>query len=526
MSAKAVSFLFAAALCALAPASAFAQGKPLRTFVVGIPGDVAVINSTITTDISSSIVGGQIYSTIVRLDKDGNVVPSLAKSWQIAPDGLTYTFTFYDNIKWHDGTPFTAEDVAWSLWNVNKKYNGPASGLLEAVESITAPDKTTAVFKLKYPYPPLLRGLAYFNSSTIVAKHIFDDGGDPRKNPTNLKPIGTGPFIFKEYKKGSFISMERNPDYHVQGLPHIERLVFQIIPNEASRGLALEKGDIDFITYNAMPLGEVDRLREAKNVTVAFQKRVIAGQYQAFLNTRKGPLASKDVRQALYHAMDRGSMLEKAGFGFGKVSKGGPISSEQPIFYTEQVRQYDYDPAIANKMLDEAGFPRDANGKRFSLRVSYSLAEGPLNDVARLMRSNFAAVGVDLVDQGMDAGAWRDSAFVKWDFDITMGSFASGPDPAIGAQTFFLCSRIEPLFGRNASGYCNPKVDELLNTAAQELDEAKRVQLYHQASALITEDAPHWWLWDRYYPIAFNANVVGITDDVTGYGTLDQISGK
>ncbi len=112
--------------------------------------------------------------------------------------------------------------------------------------------------------------------------------------------------------------------------------------------------------------------------------------------------------------------------------------------------------------------------------MSYSLSEGPMKDVARIMRSNFAAIGVDLSDMGMEAGAWRDSAFLNWDYDITMGTFASGPDPAIGAETFYLCDRIERVFGKNASGYCNPEVDTLFKAAAREIDEPKRVGMYHQ----------------------------------------------
>ena len=502
--------------------TAFAQdGKKGGTMVVVLPGDVEVINSSITTDISSSNMCGQVYSTVVRLNDDGNVEPYLAKQWERSADGLTFTFQFFDNITWHDGTPFTAEDVAWSLWNINRKFNGPASGLLEAVESITTPDKLTAVFKLKYPYPPLLRGLAYFNSSTIVPKHIFDNGQDPRKNPANLKPIGTGPFIFQEYRKGGHVTFVRNPKFHIEGRPHLDRLVFQMVPNEAARALALEKGDIDFIPYYAMSLAEVTRLKTNPKVKIAIAKRQIAGEYMVFINTRNAPLNKKEVRQALYYAMDRKEMLAKAGFGFGQVS-AGPISSELGAFYTDQGRQYPHDPARAEKMLDEAGLPRGADGNRFSIRLSFSQKEAPLNNTARLMRAYFAKVGVDLKVMGMDPAAWSDAAFRNWDFDLTMGTYATGPDPAIGAETFYVCRRIEKLPGRNASGYCNPKLDELFAAAAQELDEQKRVTLYHEAVKILDEDVPHFWLWDRHYPVAFNAGLTGLPGDPTGYGPFDK----
>ena len=512
----------AAALAAGATSTAKAQaGRKGGTMVVALPGDVEVINSSITTDISSSNMCGQVYSTIVRIDDSGKVQPYLAKQWEIAPDGLTYTFRFFDNITWHDGRPFTAEDVAWGLWNVNRKYNGPATGLLEAVESITAPDPLTAVFKLKYPYAPLLQGLAYFNSSTIIPKHIFDTGEDPRKNPANLKPVGTGPFMFQEYRKGSHVSFVRNPKFHIENRPYLDRLVFQVIPNEAARALALEKGDIDFIPYYAMSLAEVERLKKNPKVTIAIAKRQIAGEYMAFVNTRHPALGKKAVRQALYYAMDRKEMLAKAGFGFGKVS-AGPISSELVPFYTDDGRQYGYDPARAEKMLDEAGYPRAAGGNRLAIRISFSQAEAPLNNVARLMRAHFAKIGVDLKVMGMDPAAWRDSAFRNWDFDLTMGTYATGPDPAIGAETFYVCRKIEKVPGLNASGYCNPEVDALFAAAAKELDEAKRVSLYHQVTRILDEDVPNLWLWDRYYPVAFNAGLTGLPGDPTGYGPFDQ----
>jgi peptide/nickel transport system substrate-binding protein len=499
--------------------------KPGGTLVVALSGDPEVLNSGITTDITSSNISGQVYSTIVRLDNDGNVKPDLARSWEISPDGLTYTFKLFENIKWHDGVPFTAEDIVWGLQNVNKKYNGPSSGLLAPVDSLTAPDKYTVVFKLKYAYPPLLRGLAYFNSSTILPKHIFDNGDDPRKNPANFKPIGTGPFIFKEYQKGDHVTFEKNPNYHLPGQPYVDRLIFQIIPNDAARAIALQKGDVDFIPYYAITLGQVEDLKKDPKVGTTIAKRMIAGEYMAFINMRNAPLDKKEVRQALYYAMNRNDFLEKAGFGFGKVSVG-PISSEQPTFYTDKVTLYGYDPARAERMLDAAGLTRKADGKRFSLRVSFDQKEGPMDDVARLMRANFARIGVDLVIQGMDTGAWTETAFRQWNYDITMGSFSTGPDPAIGVERLYVCRMREKLLGRNASGYCNPEMDAMLEAAGKETDDAKRAVIYHKVQAQLAEDVPHFWLWDRYYPIAFNAGLVGLPQDPTAYGAFDTVGWK
>ncbi|GHC78955.1 ABC transporter substrate-binding protein [Limoniibacter endophyticus] len=502
-----------------------AHAQTKNVLVVAIPGDVPVINSGITTDIASSHMSGQVYSTLVRLSPAGDVIPSLAESWNISDDGLNYTFNLFDNVKWHDGTEFSAEDVAWSLWNVNKEFNGPSSGLLAAVESIEALDKNTVVFKLKYPYPPLLRGLAYFNSSAILPKHLYDADVTPLENPANLAPVGTGPFKFKEYVRGSHITFDRNPDYHLDKLPFADQVIFQIIPNDTTRALALQSGQVDFIPYYAMPLGEVEMLREAPEVEVTFAKRMIAGIYMAFLNTRHEALGKKEVRQALYHALNRDEMLEKAGFGYGKVS-AGPISSEQQIFYTDSVKQYDYDPAKAEAMLDAAGYPRGSDGKRLQLRVSYDLKEGPMNNAAQLMRSYLNAVGVDLQIQGMESAAWRDSAFTKWNFDITMGSFSTGPDPAVGVERLYVCRMIEPLMARNASGYCNPELDKIFEEASKESNEARRVELYQQVQGILAENAPHWWLWDRLYPIAYNSELEGIVDDLTGYGALETVRWK
>ena len=319
-----------------------AGGKAGGTMVVALPGDPPVINSTVTTDISSSNLSGQVYSTIVRLDQDGNVQPYLAESWDITPDGLTYTFRFPSTIKWHDGTPFTAEDVAWGLWNVNRKYNGPASGLLEAVESITAPDARTAVFKLKYPYPPLLRGLAYFNSSTIIPKHIFDNGQDPRNNPANLKPIGTGPFVFKEYRKGSHHHLRE-----VRGLsPEGAAVPRQAgVPDHPERGRAGDLAGEGRHRFHSLSRdasrrgGPVEGIEERHGcVPEAGHRRSVPGVRQhagGAAGEEGSPTGPVRCHEPARHAREGGLRLRQGVLG-------GPISSEQPIFYTENVPQYPY----------------------------------------------------------------------------------------------------------------------------------------------------------------------------------------
>jgi peptide/nickel transport system substrate-binding protein len=508
-------------LSAAAISPAAEAPKKGGTMVVALAADPPSINAGITTDISALNLSGQVYSTVVRVDPDGKAGPYLAKSWTVSPDGKTYTFKFFENIKWHDGKPFTSEDVAFSLLEVNRKFNGMASTAFDMVKAIETPDKYTAVFKLEHPYPPFLRGLGDFGSAVILPKHLFKDT-DPLKNPYNFKPVGTGPFVFKEYKKGSHIIFERNPNFHVEGHPYLDRLVFQIIPNAAARGLAIEKGDVDFLPYYTISLAEGTRLGQNPKITVAVPPRMVAGIWIAFLNMRNPPLSKKEVRQALYYALDREELLKKAGFGYGKVS-AGPISSELKLFYTDKGRQYPYDPKKAEEMLDASGFPRKEGGVRFALRISYDSQFSPMETAAKLMQIQLKKVGVDVKIMPMDSGAWRDIVFKNWDFDVTMGTFQSGEDPAIGTERLYVCRNVVRLFARNVSGYCNPTLDEIFTKAGQEMNEEKRVGLYHDAIKTLDEDVPAWWLWDRQYPIAYNANLAGLPQDATQYGPYDAV---
>ena len=214
-------------------------------------------------------------------------------------------------------------------------------------------------------------------------------------------------------------------------------------------------------------------------------------------------------------------MLQKAGFGFGKVSTG-PISSEQTIFYTDKVPQYAYDPAKAETMLDEAGFPQRPDGIRFPLRVTFDEKEGPMDDTAKLMR---AAVRPDRHRRRSSSRSDSDclARQVLQELGLRRHDGQLLDRPRSGDRhraALRLPQHRARSSRRNASGYCNPKLDEIFAAAAKELDETKRVTLYHEVQNILAEDVPHLWLWDRYYPIAFNAKLTACRREPTQYGAL------
>jgi peptide/nickel transport system substrate-binding protein len=494
------------------PFTLFAQEQPRKggTLVYALGGDPAHLNIAITTDLNAQQVATQMFSQLLRVDKDANVTGDLAESWSMSPDGLTYTFKIRSNVKWHDGRPLTAEDVRWALVEINGKLNPVASTGFAAVSTMEAPDPTTLIIRMKQPFPAFLPWS--FVNQWIYPKHLYE-GTDPRQNERNFRnPVGTGPFMFKEWVRGSHVIMERNPNYFKKDMPYLDRVVARFIPDHGSRVLALETGEIDFISIYSLPPSAVQGLSKKSDISVVTHKyRVNYGGIMAHMNLRNQYLQSKEVRQALYTAINRDLLVERAAAGIG-ARASSPISSlHQPWFNPAVASKYPYDPKKAEALLDAAGFKRGANGRRFSVKISYARADqgGALHSAAEIMREQLREVGVDLVLDPKDYAVWMEGAHLKWDFDISMGSYQTGPDPAIAVSRLYLTKNIQKMMGRNLMGYSSPKVDELFDAAERELDQPKRVAMYHQVQDLMTDDVPVLWLWDRVSTLAHRNRVKG-----------------
>ncbi len=481
-------------------------GTPKRggTVVVAQGSDPGSFNPAITTSGAIHPFTDHIYNGLVGLDDNLNPVPELATSWDITEGGKVYTFKLQPGVKWHDGQPFTSDDVKFTFEQALLKFHARTKAGLESVlEKIETPDPLTVVFRFKQPYGPLLQRLDVVEAS-IIPKHIYD-GKDVQKDAANLKPIGTGPFRFVDYVKGERVTLERNPDYFRKGLPYLDKVIMRIIPNAATSLLALEQGEVDYL--GNVPGSDIERLQKNPNITLAQGFGGSGGtlcQDVLIPNLTKAPFDKLEVRQAFYMAIDRQFIFDKVYFGQGSPSTG-PIS-RQMWAYSPAVKTYAFDPAAANALLDKAGVAKGADGTRFSITFTHAASYARLGEV---MREQLKAAGIKLDLQSSDANAAADKIFVKKDFDLGVASYCNGSDPEIGVRRVYVSTNIGPITFSNGAGYKNPKIDQLLDQAAAQPGRAERVKTYAEMQRILTEDMPYFWIVDSQGYRGFRSNFQG-----------------
>ena len=307
----------------------------------------------------TQMVAGNIYEGLLRYSPKLDPLPGLAESWTVSEDGKIYTFKLLKGVTWHDGKPFTSADVLFSI-EFLKQTHARARGNLVQLDKVEAPDESTVVFTLKQPFGPFI-GIFEVGSLPMIPKHIYE-GTDFKTNPANNTPVGTGPFMFKEWQKGSFIRLVKNPNYHVKGKPNIDEIYWHVIPDAAARSVAYETGKVDVLPGGSVENFDVPRLSKLKNTCVTGAGWEFFSPHSwLWLNNRSGPTANKKFRQALMFAIDRNMAKDVVWNGLGKVATGPSGSAIK--YYTGAVPKYDYDPAKAKALLKEAGY----NGEKLRM---------------------------------------------------------------------------------------------------------------------------------------------------------------
>lgn len=298
-------FLLAAVAAILPWTSASAEPVPGGRANVVVQPEPPSLMLGLVQNAPAQMVAGNIYEGLLRYDSDLQPMPSLAKSWTVSDDGLTYTFNLEEDVKWHDGAPFSSADVVFSADVFLRESHPRFRAILEHVASIEAPDDNTVVFTLKSSFGPFLNAFEV-GSMPIVPKHIYE-GTDFQNNPANNTPIGTGPFKLDEWVKGSYIKLVKNADYWDEGKPYLDEVYWHVIPDAASRAVAFETGQVDILPGGSIENFDVPRITALDNTCVTDSGWEFFGvQSWLWLNNRDdSPMASKELRQAVMYAIDR-----------------------------------------------------------------------------------------------------------------------------------------------------------------------------------------------------------------------------
>jgi peptide/nickel transport system substrate-binding protein len=463
------------------PGVSFAQET--KTLVSCVASDLTTMNSALFNDIVTLQVSSPVHSYLVHLDADGNAHPDLAERWEVSEDGKVFTFHLRQGVKFHDGELLTSADVKFSLEEMVLKSHSTAMSAYTALTSIETPDDHTVVMTFSRPNFPLMR--LQYAFGPISPKRLWE-GTDFRQNPYAKAPVGTGPFRFVEYKTGEYVRYVRNEDYFMEGKPHFDELIIRIIPDAASRAAAFESGEVDCLWSANLPFNDVPRLKKMAEVSTG-TSFYSGGAWMAYLNNRKGPLATREVRLALAHAIDRKFIRETLMPEIGQEMVG-PLYPNSPL-YNANLKDYALDTTRANELLDAAGFPRDASGNRFSLNFVFGSTDNLVSRMGDIIAQNLKAVGIglNLIQLETQAVIQR---MVDGEYDIMIRGNALGPDPDFGMERLYSTAYIKPIPNVNNVGYSNPEVDKLFDEQRMSSGLEQRKQVYDKIQELIWNDVP------------------------------------
>ncbi|AKI97813.1 ABC transporter substrate-binding protein [Kosmotoga pacifica] len=487
-----------------------AGGTPKKggTFIIAHWGDPISFNPDAKVDDAGSGIYGCIFSKLITLDADYNVIPDLAESWEVSEDGLTYTFHLRKGVKWHDGYPFTSADVAWTLNQIRTHKEAPAWKNLVDVENIETPDEYTVVIKLSRPYAPFLGFLAWYGT-WIMPQHLYDitENGSPvdwLSNPHNQNPVGTGPFKFVEWVKGDHVTVEKNPDYFL-GEPYVDKIVFKILPDENTALQAFLNGEVDY--DGNVSNAQISILKRIPGVVVKM-KPAPSRYYIAFnIGGRESPFHDKKVRFAVAYALNRKEIFDKA-IKYGEVAEGF-YTPAIPWAYNPNAKMPEYNPQLAEKLLDEAGYPRQADGYRFEAVLVYFQGQ-EWRDMATVIKEQLDKVGIKVKLEEYEIAAYIEKVLKAKDFDITELDGFQGPDPDN------LKLRVGSDGDINVMGYSNEEVDTLLQKAGELSDIKERAEYYFKVQEILSQDLPMYVIGEVASRNVHKDYVKGLPYELTG----------
>ncbi len=482
--------------------------------VYGFASEPPTLNSILSTDTTSGFIIGRVGNGLVRINQDLETEGDLAKDWSVSEDGLTITFNLRQGVKWHDGEPFTAEDVKFTYDAImHPDYTGIRASDFKYVEEVEVVDDHTVALHLSQIDSSLLFKLGI----VILPEHVFKgcEIANLKEHDASWDPVGTGPYKFVEYVSGEYVVLERNPDYFGEG-PYIERVRIRIYQDEQVILSALENGDIDYL--GSVPIEDIDRIKESYSDQFEFVATPVNGYDYIGLKQTHPILGNKLVRQALVYGLDRDTLIDTIYKGYGTVmdSHYPPISWA----YNPDVKKYGYDVGQAVDLLEEAGWTTigddgirlNANGDRLSFVLVAPSGDTQTENLLSMVEQYWKEIGVEAKVEYYEWSVLLNQYLDVAQFEAYQCGWSLGLDPDCFNFFHSEASVDEDgnLQGFNDTEFRNDRIDELIELGRGTYDQEERKQYYFEIQDILAEEIPYVWLYTQNVIRAMSKDIKGV----------------
>jgi peptide/nickel transport system substrate-binding protein len=488
------------------------------TFIEASIANVSSLIPNITSDAASHAVGDLIYNSMVTLDRNLQPMGDLAESWEFTPNCLELTFKLRQGVRWHDGKPFTADDVVFTYdTTMHPKTPSPYKSDFADVASVVAPDATTVRIVYKQPYAKALLSWASLN---ILPRHLLEtwvQAGKIREAPQNWSaPVGTGPYRFRELKSGEKIELVANQDYF-RGRPNLSRVVYRIIPSQATIFLELKARGVDFASLTALQYKRQTAYPAFERSYSKFRYPGTGYTYFGF-NLRDPRFADRRVRRAIAHALNKQELIDGVVLGLGREATG-PF---RPGTWAENpaVKPIPHDLKRAQALLAEAGWTERngegllvKDGRPFTFELITNQGNDERKKVAEIIQASLREIGIGVDIRIIEWAAFLKEHVHKRRFDALVLGWGTSPDP--DQYVVWHSSQTNPP-QLNQIAYANPEVDRLLEEGRASCVQADRVKSYHRIHEILAEDQPVIFLYWRDALPVVSARVRGIDPGPAG----------
>jgi peptide/nickel transport system substrate-binding protein len=455
---------------------------------------------------------------LVTFDREGQLMGDLAETWEVSEDGTVFIFQLREGVTWHDGEPFTAEDVLFTYERILTPDTGArmhtnflviagatefAEGSAETVSGIEVLGDNEIQFTLSEPSATFLVDMAITNGHTMLPKHVIESIAPAdfatSEYATRRPYPGLGPYVFETYETDQYFELSANPNYF-RGAPKIDRIRVVVIPDNNTRLVALENGEIDLA--QGVPIAELARVSALEGIVTYSQNSpsptgLFFDSDQTKDDPIKAAIRTPEFRQAVLHALDMDALINE-------VLEGIPAPLTCVVLQewacSPNLVEYEFNPDLARELLATAGWDS-------SWEIDWMVLAPQVEPVHAIMQQMWADVGLNMVPRTMDGPTFVENFYQNGTFDMTIVGYGAGADPNVAMNNFFVCGQVYPT-GFNGTRYCNDRVTELVQLGKQTVTQADREPIYQELTEIINQELPLAPLWN-------NPIITAAADNVT-----------